>query len=152
MPSEATRAKALKALDGMREIVRAEMLTAGTYVSSYISNPNRLGSICGGRKHCAIGSLWAGYGVKRGKYGDMAGTDQDVRAHFLRPRHGLRLAYDALNQAAQEFVTKHDGISPREDFVAPLEALFEGSWDDGDLTKRDLLGIIAAAKRKVRAA
>ena len=155
--TESTRSKALAALDGMREIVRREMLITGTYVQASVSNPNLTGAICGGRKHCAIGALWVGGGVKPvwgGRCYPLPGADQDERVDFLRHRAGLRLAYDCLNAAAEDFIDRDDEgrLSLDRYFSAPIEALFEGNYDDGDLTKRDLLRIIAAAKRKVKAA
>lgn len=52
--TEATRRKALDALEGMRWIVRHEMAAAGMYVDPDVTRPRLAGSICGGRKHCAL--------------------------------------------------------------------------------------------------
>lgn len=153
--NETTRAKALSALDGMREIVRREMLVQGEYVEQDITSPQLSGAICGGRKHCAVGSLWVGAGVKYEKDYDgwitLPGVASFERPDFLRPRHGLRVAYDAINRAAQAFADKN-GIDLEEmDLTAPIEALFEGHCGN-DLTKSDLLKIISAAKREIKAA
>jgi hypothetical protein len=156
-PTQATKDKAIQALDGMREIVRHEMLTTGTYIEEEISNPRlaKSGAICGGHKHCAIGSLWVGAGIKPVKQDDcifLPGADVPSRRDFLKHRPGLKLAYNALNEAASDFMENKE-ICPASTFDAAIERLFEGCWDDGEaLTKRDLLGIIAAAKRKVKAA
>ena len=155
--SEATKAKALAALEGMRQIVRREMLITGTYVDDEVSNPSLTGAICGGRKHCAIGSLWAGGGVKpditiHPRWGwesiSLPGVSQEQRPEFLRHRPGLRLAYDSLNAAAEAFATKHDLDLEAGSFDAAIEGLFEGHYGDR-LTKRDLLAIVSAAKRTV---
>lgn len=154
MPSESTKVKAIAALEGMRQIVRREMVVAGRYVEDDVSNPRLTKAICGGRKHCAIGSLWAGGGIKARveDWGhDLPGADQDERDEFLRHRPALRLAYDSLNAAAETFIAGHGELELDTFFSAPVEALFEGSYGDGDgaLTKRDLLAIIATAKRNV---
>lgn len=151
--SESTKEKALDSLDGMRQIVRAEMLIQGEYVDDEISNPRRIKSICGGRKHCAIGSLWAGGGVRpvfRGEMIVMPGVLSFERPTFLRSRHGLRVAYDALNAAARKFADDH-GIDLDKDrsHDAEIEELFEGYWEYR-IGKRDMLTIIADAKRRVR--
>lgn len=156
--NETTRTKALSALDGMREIVRREMLVVGEYIEPEVSNPRLSNAICGGRKHCAIGSLWAGSGVKaeRGEYGllYLPGSTESERASFLRPRHGLRAAYDALNEAAKAFASRRGWDLSYSEFEAPIEALFEGHYENAEepLTKRDLLSVIAAAKRQVKQA
>lgn len=151
---EVTRTKALGALEGMRQIVRREMLARGNYVEDEISNPRLVGALCGGRKHCAVGSLWVGAGVRpRILFGslELPGVLQSHRKRFLRRRPGLRVAYVALNAAAAEFAKRrHLRISDSPHW-APIEALFEGYYGSY-LTKRDLLSIIAAAKRKVKAA
>lgn len=146
-----TKNQAIKALEGMRTIVHHEMLMRGAYVDNEISNPRLKGAICGGRKHCAIGSLWVGAGVKPQilPHGiDLPGTGSEERDEFLRPRHGLRLAYDKLNEAARGFA-KDNMIKLRGgEFDADIEQLFEGHYGS-TLTKRDMLKIISAAKRKV---
>lgn len=151
--SEATRKQALKALDGMREIVRAEMLIRGEYVEEGISNPARANSLCGGRRHCAVGSLWTGAGVKLRKKGPfvcLPGVNQHERGDFLLKRHGLRTAYIALNSAAKKFAEKHHIRLDHSSFAAPIEALFEGNYGNHAFEKRELLQVIAAAKREVR--
>lgn len=151
--TERVRERAISALDGMRSIVRAEMLTQGEYIESEISNPRRLASLCGGRKHCAVGSLWVGGGIRPhvtpGGAVHLPGTSSWEREAFLRRRPALRVAYNALNEAARDFADSHD--IALHGFDNGIEGLFENFYGE-ELTKRDLLAVIAAAKRKVRAA
>lgn len=152
--NETTRAKALDALEGMRQIVRNKMLITGAYVDEKVSNPRLLGALCGGRKHCAIGSLWAGAGIKA-KISDgsaffLPGTPEWDRKEFLRRRPGLKVAYEQINLAADDFAEKNGYDLEISSYGAPLEALFETHYEN-DLTKQDLLKIISAAKRKVKA-
>lgn len=160
MPTQLTKDRALRALDGMAEIVRREMLISGTYVEDEVSRPDLAakGTICGGRKHCAIGSFLVGGGVKPvietlgwGTYVELPGSKEDERAAFFRHRPGLRLGYDALNQAARAFAERN-GFEIEWTFGSDLEGLFEHNWKRGRLTKRDLLKVIAAARRIVKAA
>ena len=158
--SESTKTKALSALDGMRKIVQHEMLARGVYVTEDIENPHlaQAGAICGGRQHCAIGSLWVGGGIKYtfSSYGEITlpGVQQHERKKFLSHRPGLRLAHRALNEAAETFSQKY-GLDDDERadtfFEDPIERLFEGFYGS-ELTRRDMLNIISAAKRKVKAA
>lgn len=151
--TEKVRAGAISALDGMRSIVRAEMLTQGEYVENEISNPRRVASLCGGRKHCAVGSLWVGGGIRPkitpGGLIYLPGAEGYLRKDFLRRRPALRTAYNALNEAARDFAEKHDIVLTS--FDNGIEGLFENHYGE-ELTKRDLLAVIAAAKRKVRRA
>lgn len=151
--NERTRAKALDALEGMRQIVRREMLVRGKYVEDQVSNPRLAGAICGGRKHCAMGSLWAGAGVTlvRDEYNDLdlPGISEPERENFTRHRPWLRLALTSLNDAAQQFADKRGLLIPLT-WQDSIEGLFETQWERA-LTKRDLLAVIAAAKRKVKA-
>lgn len=148
-----TKESALDALEGMRQIVRREMLIAGCYIDDEISNARlaRSEAICGGRKHCAIGSLWAGYGVKpkwRNGYLYLAGVERDIRNRFTKTRPGLRVALDALNAAANQFAEKN-GIRIYGIYNDSIEDLFEGHYGN-KLTKRDLLNIISTAKRNIK--
>lgn len=166
--SETTRAKALKALDGMATIVKAERLERGVYVSDEVVDPRRAGALCQGRNYCAIGSLWVGAGIRPtiGRWVDLderprvtvslpgAALTEKGRAEFMRRRPGLRVAYQALNAAADDYIERRN-IDRQElleavgdDFEASIELLFEG---DEDLGRTELLKIINSAKRKVRA-
>jgi hypothetical protein len=161
-----TKKQALDALEGMKEIVKKEMLVRGEYLTQEIVNPKlaNAGAICGGRQYCAIGSLWAGAGIHPQKDKDgnwiLPGADADhpnrgSREVFLRNRHGLRTAYNALNAAAEQHIQRH-GIETEGEFEAAIEDLFESfdyAEDDSDYTPRyavdpqDLIKIIDSARR-----
>jgi hypothetical protein len=152
MPSQKTVGQALDALDGMATIVKREMTGRVGYVSQYTYDKRlaESGAICGGRKYCAVGSLWVGAGIKpEGHDGtvNLPGTDEDERDAFLRGRHGLRLAYNALNEAADAYV-KRTGARKTALFEAPIEALFEGQANG--LNRTELLKVVNDAKRRVR--
>lgn len=158
-----TKTKALDALEGMRQIVDAEMLVHGQYFTDDV-DPLKAANVCGGRKYCAIGSLWAGAGVpikrmvEKDPDGDwdylaLPGVEQEDREGFLRRRPALRAAYNALNDAAFSYALKHgltNKMRPKAEFEAPVEALFESR--KVTIGRNELLEIIASAKRKVKAA
>lgn len=172
------RNHALKALDGMEEIVGAEMFVRGEYFEEEITAPERKGNICGGRRYCAVGSLWAAYGVKlrRNEWGDISlpGITTFERDKFLVRRPGLHLAYKSLNDAASEYITKHQipvghtshGVGRCIDRIDPvfhssLEGLFEAVKSETDpetgehlgfVGRVELLEVIEAARQKVLAA
>lgn len=160
--------QALNALDGMYQIVEKEMVVKGHYVTGVVDEAlASAGAICNGRKYCAIGSLWAGHGVRAVKdpwaeWGwNLPGVNEGAeRDEFLENRHGLRLAYNSLNEAATEWAEKNIA-SPRgredvlETFNAPIEALFEAEDDfkedyDFELGRPELLEIIERAENIVR--
>lgn len=157
-----TQQQALKALDGMRQIVENEMLTRGQYTTDDVVKPEMKGSICGGRKYCAVGSLWAAHGVKVTPIArawvttfSLPGVEPELRENFLKHRHGLRTAYEALNDAASDYIYANNAKIDNA-FEAPIEALFEYEPDDykGDsnapIVGRDtLLEIIADARQRV---
>lgn len=157
--SEATRQKALNTLNGMAEIARSDMMKPGSYVSDKLLVPQRAKAICGGHHACAIGSLWLGGGVKMvtDKWGDaeLPGvSDGVIREQFLAPRHGLRTAYNALNDAASDYIDTHQGLNINYQFGASIEALFEGTEDDNDpqtsqIGIEAMLAIIDDAKSRV---
>lgn len=154
--SERTRNKALDTLSGMSQIVKNEMITPNQYVGPVVDQDlAEAGAICGGRKACAVGSLWIAGGVKVEYSGHGApglpGVEEYQRENFLRPRPGLRLAYDSLNEAAFEYAERNNRVRTItvSHWNAPVEALFESSKS---LPKSELLKIINSAKRKVRAA
>lgn len=173
-----TRKKAIRSLDGMAEIVAKEMLVKGDYVGDEIdADLKAQGAICGGHKYCAIGSLWAGAGIhpKRDVYTYISG-DKDVifslpgvtnreRDSFLDKHPGLKVAYDALNEAAEDFISEHEvpeELLDRHQFSAAVEALFEGAYADDEwnpsnegfegIGSPELLEIIEDAKQRVAAA
>lgn len=152
MPSEKNKQKAIDALEGMRLIVKREMLVRGEYVTDDIKNPKLAeeGALCQGRQYCAIGSLWIGGGVKlhlgeylgwAGEYlgwagevayfeAELPGVFESARPDFLRRRPGLKLAYESLNAAAADWIKKYDldkvvNHPNKEEYKAEIEALFE---------------------------
>ena len=170
MPAQSTIEKAVTALDNMKEIVKNDMLEQGVYVTEEVVNEKlaEQGAICGGHRACAVGSLWIGYGIRlEGPQGEkeLPGTN-DSRAYdwqsgrrepserqeFLRTRPGLRLAYDALNEAADKYVEKRELEDYLDNsFDASIEALFEGTYGE-KVHRKDMLQIINNAKRSLLAA
>lgn len=163
-------AKAISALVGMREIVENEMLVRGEYVTPVVNKElAETGAVCGGRKYCAIGSLWAGYGIQprlanvnpSSAWADFPVLDGAIekattstyspwngvigRSEFLAEHPALALALDHLDAVAKEFAEANDltdDIDP--EFSSIMEGLFE-STDDHDLSRNDLLDIINEA-------
>lgn len=168
MPTQGTIEKAVKALDNMKEIVKNDMLEQGVYITESVVDQRlaEQGAICGGRKACAIGSLYIGYGIRpdiEDGYAKLPGVDDtryywtggpnkpSERESFLKTRPGLRLAYDALNDAADKFVEKRDDIDEGDlddTFTASIEALFEGTYGE-KVHRKDMLQIINNAKRSI---
>lgn len=158
-PSDTTRARALDALTNMATIIKRERLVRGQYITPEQDGDTT--AICTGRRACLIGSLWLGAGVrpKRDYWETIAlpGVDPDARASFLRHRPGLRLAYDALNRAAERKLPELSpsrrrrtlswhGSNPKlGDSLA--EALFEATRA---LNRDEALKLVNAAKRIVR--
>lgn len=133
-PTTLTKEKALAALDNMETIVLAEMLVRGEYLELQVSHPERSGAICGGRRACAIGSLYIGAGVRISRYkvgsfsyAQLPGVNESERKSFMRHRPHLRLAYDALNESAEAYAQRHSLVASKEEtsFDSPLEGLFE---------------------------
>lgn len=187
MPSEKTRAKAIDSLEGMKEIVKAEMLIRSHYVDPEHVDQERkeAGAICGGHKACAIGSLWLAYGIKpdyqpppttlsgKGTW-TLPGTDElfsvkgQRRAEFLRNRPGLKLALNALDDAAERWYERHAGeyeLSECHEFQSMIERVFEGDLglpfapdeyysrpEDRKTSRKHMLSIINSAIRQVRTA
>lgn len=158
--TEPMKEKVLSTLDGMAEIARAEMMARVGYVTPAVARPRRRGAVCQGHKACAIGSLWLAAGVKlqplyRGT-GNLVlpGVSQGERGEFIRTRPVLRHSLHFLNQAASEYMDLHDILPSRDLTRDAIESLFES--DDcalyGSERRRAMLKVIAAAKRKVRAA
>jgi hypothetical protein len=163
MPSAVTKRQALKALAGMQEIVEHDMLIHGEYSTSFVVDHKLAaeGAICGGRKYCAVGALWVGGGVSMRNDGwdyALPGVNVYERENFLRPRHGLRLAYETLNQVAQEWAVRTRRANRLMDYYAvdladlTIESVFEGEYDDrGEIGRRDMLRFIQAAGEKIEA-
>jgi hypothetical protein len=109
---------ATETLDRMRDLVQEERLYHGTYASSH-------GGTCGGDRMCAVGTLWVAAGAPRGEVGELLNILQSEREPALERMPHLRVAYDALNRAAEEGAARRGLVISRLGFTAPLEALFE---------------------------
>jgi hypothetical protein len=160
---EATRAEALKILDGVEEMAKAEMIAARAYVTLVWDRERaEAGAICGGRKACAVGSLWLAAGVKVRMDERLPGVEAgQPRRSFLRRRPALRLAYEALNTAAERRAHRlEEGERVEFAFDAPrygaAEALLERTSylddPDGELDKRKYISLVRSARRIVEAA
>lgn len=176
MPSARTIQGAIKALDGFAQVVKNEQIVHGIYVADEVERPDlaEAGAICGGRRACAVGSLWIGAGVPiqvgESEWGistDLEGVHAEDRPAFLARRPALRLAYETLNATAEELWPKqavaaykagwYDEDGPN---VGAMEALFEsgqlrgrgrprhdGLAGPGERQK--LLDLIAASREKL---
>lgn len=154
--TEPMKEKVLPVLDGMASIARAEMMDRVGYLGDTVK-PSRVGAACRGRKACAIGSLWLAAGVRFIRYSRMSvqlpGVSQGERWDFVRTRPVLRHSLHFLNEAAAEYIERHD-IHANPHFDDPIESLFESEDRslEGPARRRVMLKVIASAKRKVRAA
>ena len=175
MPTAAkTKEMAHKALDGMAQITKREMLIRGEYVSDNVDKKlAEEGAICGGHRACAIGSLYIGYGIPLTEHNwedddnpsySLPGVDPASRKAFTRNRPGLRLAMKALDHVAEkrtaglskrqqenveEFLYEHDDDA----YGIKIEALFEGvTRGPSRLNRENMLEVISEAKKYVDAA
>lgn len=169
--------EAMAALGGMSIIVNNEMLKRRQYVTVEVLDLDLAdsGALCGGHGACAVGSLLIGGGVNpvtKDAYGNecyelpMAYVDSGKRAEFMAEHPGIKLAYDALNEAAQRFADAHGidletssllefrdvSASRALELHGAMEALFEferpepgKSDDDYTLTRLGLLKLITDA-------
>lgn len=159
MPSQRTIDSANRALDGLEVIVRNERFVHGDYIQQEI-DPEFSGAVCKGHKACLLGSLWLGYGVPitSSEFANFALpglTDGQSRAAFLRRRPGLRLAFDALNTAADRRIARLPQFDQRQvnslasaldgEYPSSAEGLFEGR----KLQRSDLLRLITSARKVV---
>lgn len=150
-------------IERMEEIVRNEMLDYGYYVSDEIERPDlaEIGAVCGGRRACAVGSLYLAAGIKPivREYDDepiarLPGTDPSERLMFMMTRPALRTAYEALNDAANEYIDR-EGIEVNREpdfygahsYHGDLEVLFETG--DPAIGRDELLTVTARAKELV---
>jgi hypothetical protein len=157
-------------LDNMRTIVEREMLVHGTYLDPFICRPDlaEQGAICGGRRACAIGSLWLAAGVDLEPINSdidpdnvfLPGCSTGMRHEFMEDKPHLRLAYRHLNQAAREYAEHHNvTVAWDADSFGWLEALFEsGSHalgaplsEEQAVDRAMLLEVIATARRMATA-
>jgi len=151
-------ASATEILERMKDVVRNDMLIRGDYVTEILDEELAAeGSICGGRKACAIGSLWlAADAVRYHGEAIITSFSPELRWIELRRNEMLREAYDALNRSAHEFADDC-GVDLEDNNPIPasqngeMEALFEMEGDEGSdgdrlLTDRQILDIIENAK------
>lgn len=160
-----TQEKALSTCDGVIEITKNEMLVHGIYVSDNIRNRDlkARGSICGGRQACLVGSVYVSYGVgvfrADGAYrADFPGFSAGVREDFMRNRPGLRLAYNAINEAARRYALKgwpeyvatelREYGEQWEDETTPDEGW--GEWFFEDLCKYNDVSVIDTREHIVK--
>lgn len=161
---------ALRTLDGIRQITKNEMLIHGEYVTDNVRNKKLAaeGAVCGGRKACLVGSAYIAYGVplqitehydywreKTVERVELPGIgDKRNRAGFRRYRPGLRLAMEALNDAAERKLATLSERRQRairenvDDGIYPdlAESLFETGKG---LNREDVLKLVTQAKRIV---
>lgn len=167
MPRITTQEKAILAIERMEEVIRNEMLVRGTYLTPTVVDQKlaEAGAVCGGRKACAIGSLYLGYGVKldlvyeddhdEGSTYELPGVGQGEREDFMRRRPALKLAYDELNAAADRYIAKADHATKfritSAAFTSSLEGLFEAGLAGLDYTgtRKELLKVTRSAKRAI---
>lgn len=152
-----TQARALATLDGMAKLEEAELVVDG--MACYFDGNSTPGEpilgVCGTRM-CLLGSAWIAYGdaYVTTRFGDIAGTQDDEREVYLAERPALAAVFDALNAEAKAMHDEDPDLTMADTYyVGPAvpsyaEALFEG----GDLDRDDLLGLIAAARKRIERA
>lgn len=165
------REKALDTCDGVIEITKNEMLIHGDYVTACIRNHDlkEKGSICGGRQACLVGSEFLAYGVR--VFSDtFPGFHPRRRKAVMRNRPGLRIAYEAINEAARRYALKgwpeyvaqelREFSDQWEDETTPDEGWGEWFFEDlcsynnvpTDEIREHVIKIVRNAKRLIRAA
>lgn len=175
--NEEVRQEALDALSGMNSVVRNDMLVRGEYLTDFVVDDGlaKKGAVCNGHQACAVGSLWLGAGVKlkgSAEYGRyLPGVDSGyTRTKFLSRKPGLKLAYDAMNEACDRYCERNgidldgreapDGeIQVMTPEVGSMERLFEATYVDpaaeDDVPLLDLAElpkIIKSAREAIRRA
>lgn len=155
--------QAIGILDRMRKIVKNEQLIKGSYITEEVVDKKlaRKGAICGGHQACAVGALWLAGDAPKEIWADssgnvfvvdLEGVDSVHRAEFLgrEGNEALALAYDAINEATEQYVAKHgleETLDP--DYNASVESFFEGSIDLDEIYPH-MKKIIKRAKRNLR--
>jgi hypothetical protein len=145
-------------IERMEQIVVAEMMMHMEYISDEVDEKRREeGAICGGHRACAVGSLWLAHGIRpwlsydwdseegrRVIYGaQLPYVSANERAEIMDRLPQLRIAYDALNQAAmevlEEYAEEHGYESVSQlatdmgasiGYNGAMEAMFESNLDD----------------------
>lgn len=155
--------KALNTLDGVIKIADNEMLIQGDYVTAEIVNPElaKKGAVCGGRKACLVGSTYLAHGVKVWRE-DGGLFETWRRDDFMRTRPALRLAYEALNEAALRLIKRehrdviaewsYDGIGLSEPSQGWGEYFFERVLENEshNTIREQVTRVARSAKRLIR--
>lgn len=155
---------ASEVLRGLRGIVEREQLDHVGYIGRKIDTElAATGALCRGHRACAVGSTWlaAGIGpVQHQCYGittfSLPGThaDHDERLAWLAEQGygGLRAAYVALCDAAQEYIDDRGlHIHAAWHGSGALEGLFESEESLGNhlIEPQDMLVVIDRAEELV---
>lgn len=154
--------EALKTLGGMREIVEAEMLEQGTYVTEDVVDESKSGAICGGRRYCAIGALGVAYGFKP-YTGETDRWDYPIptqewnlfvmwgsRYSFVGAHPALELALTMLDEVADEHMDRY-GIQRTDTCCSSIEQLFESSsrYANTKRGRQSLVRLIERARERI---
>lgn len=154
-------------LHRMEIMLERDMLVHAAYVSDDVEDEElaAAGAVCGGHRACAVGHLWIAAGVQPvitpNEYqvegvvelpGVWPISDRD---DFLAARPPLREAYDALNEAADDWAISAGMYGLRDAYGntqsgcygGALEILFEEYGVGADT----LTEVVQAARRKVAA-
>lgn len=99
-------------LDRMLQLTKMERLLRGSY-SCYIGDTEP-DAPCGGNQFCAIGSMWYAAGAfttwgPQGRMLRLDSVDETARYRVLDKRPGLNAAYEALDQAANQWYKDNHG-------------------------------------------
>lgn len=157
------REGAIKTLNGMKQIARNEMLKPGHYVSGTVEDPElaKKGAVCGGHSACLIGSLYIAGGVKFREVGrtwdeqrivDLPGVKSGRQKEYMARRPHLRLAWDALNDAAEVYLRKlpqerQEDVREGSKFEGRAETVFENAKIED---RAEQIKLIDGALRRVR--
>jgi len=160
---------AREVLAGLRGIVEREQLDHVGYVGQEVDwQLAASGALCRGHRACVVGATWlaggidpvrtrVGYYFEHWSYGlPGACADHGDRLAWLEDRgyDGLRVAYEALNEAAQAYMDEH-GLTVDSTWAhaGPLEGLFESEDPAGYegflIEPRDMLVVIDRAEELV---
>lgn len=121
---------ALQALDGIIEIAKNDMLRQGVYLTDEVKNQElkKAGAVCGGKQACLYGSLWVSAGYRRvGSDRLLYGVASKKRERYMKDKPALKIASDALEQAAKRRIVQLDRES-RDDIEYMAEMHFNNSF------------------------
>lgn len=160
MITETQITKSIETLEGMRQIVKNDMLTRSEYVSQTIVSRKlaEAGAVCGGRKACAIGSMLLAYGVqpvRDGNWGSISLPGAYAPRRYSANRPALRAVLDALNAEALDFIANNPKVKQsfkrrNVKFDQPIEQLFEGAYGTKLVDRDTMLKLITRAKQRIR--